>query len=110
MLLLTSACKSAPIINWHLYGKHTIKKTKLILDKLIKKIKKEVGITIILVVSYLAEKSLITHSTDNVGYYLCLFVQTQFQLGSYINSCTNETHSQGNLQDLIPILASLCCL
>ena len=31
-------------------------------------------------------------------------MQTQFQLGSYIHACTNETHSLVNLQDLIPIL------
>ena len=28
-------------------------------------------------------------------------MQTQFQLGSYIHACTNETHSLPNLQDLI---------
>ena len=27
-------------------------------------------------------------------------MQTQFQLGSYIHACTNETHSLANLQDL----------
>ena len=31
----------------------------------------------------------------------------QFQLGSYIHTCTNETHSLTNLQDLIPILAAI---
>ena len=65
---------------------------------------------------------------------MCLFTQTQFQLGSYIHACTNETHSLTNyyyqilavrhwkaytkgpslyevlLQDLNNTLASLCCL
>ena len=27
----------------------------------------------------------------------------------YIHVCTNETHFLANLEDLIPILASLCC-
>ena len=35
----------------------------------------------------------------SIGYYLCLFVQTQFQLGSYIHVCTKETHSLASLQD-----------
>ena len=47
------------------------------------------------------------HSTSNIGYYLFLFMQTQFQLGSYIHACTNETHSLTNLQDLIPTLAGI---
>ena len=34
-------------------------------------------------------------------------MQTQFQLGSYIHACTNETHSLANLQDLIPNLAAI---
>ena len=34
-------------------------------------------------------------------------MQTQFQLGSYIHACTNETHSLANLQDLIPTLAAV---
>ena len=33
------------------------------------------------------------------------FMQTQFQLGSYIHACTDETHSLANIQDLIPTLA-----
>ena len=43
---------------------------------------------------------LTTHSTGNIGYiyYLCLFMQPQCQLGSYIHACTNETHSLANLQ------------
>ena len=49
-------------------------------------------------------KFLTTHSTSRTGYYLCLFMQTQFQLVSYLH--TNETHSVANLQDLIPTLAS----
>ena len=32
--------------------------------------------------SYLAMKLLTTHSTSHTGYYLCLFMQTKFQLGS----------------------------
>ena len=62
-------------------------------------------------------KLLATHSTSRAGYYLCLFMQTQFQLGSYVRSyihaCTNETHSFANFQDLIPIYfgsSILCCL
>ena len=50
-------------------------------------------------------KFLTTHSTSRTGYYLCLFMQTQF-LVSCIHTCTNETHSVANLQDLIPTLAS----
>ena len=38
-------------------------------------------------------------------YNLCLFMQKQFQLGSYIHACKNETRSLSNLQDLIPTLA-----
>ena len=52
------------------------------------------------VASYLPKKLLATHSTGSIGYYLCLFMQTQFQLGSYIHACTNETHFLANLQDL----------
>ena len=44
------------------------------------------------VASYLATKLLATHSTGSIDYYLCLFMQTQLQLGSYIHACTNETH------------------
>ena len=32
--------------------------------------------------SYPALKSLATHSTSCTGYYLCWFIQAQFQLGS----------------------------
>ena len=38
----------------------------------------------------------------NIGYYLFLFMQAKFQLGSYIHAYTNETYSLANLQDLIP--------
>ena len=31
-----------------------------------------------------------------------IFVCSQFQLGSHIHACTNETHSLANLQGLIP--------
>ena len=57
------------------------------------------------IASYLAKKLLATHYTGNIGYYLCLFMQTQFQLGSYIHACT---HSLANLQNVIPNLAGLC--
>ena len=53
-------------------------------------------------------KLLATHSTRSISYYLYLFVQTQFQLGSYIHACINKTHSLANLQDLISTLANLC--
>ena len=57
-------------------------------------------------------KLLTTHSTNRIAYYLCLFMQTQFQLGvaSYIHACTNETHSITNLQDLIPTFALVVCV
>ena len=54
--------------------------------------------------SYLSKKLLATHSTGSIGYYLCLFVQAQFQLG--VHACTN--YSLAYLQDLIPTLAGLC--
>ena len=59
-------------------------------------------------------KLLATHSTRSIGYYLCPFMQTQFQLGSYIHACTNETRVLANLQDVIPTLAvcvayNYCC-
>ena len=38
------------------------------------------------------------HSTSSTGYYLYLFMQALFQLGSYIHAWTNETHSLANLQ------------
>ena len=59
------------------------------------------------IASCLAKNLLAKHSTSNIGYYLCLFMQTQFQLGSYIHACTNETHSLENLQGLIPTLAAI---
>ena len=59
------------------------------------------------VVSYLAKKLLATHSTSSISCYLFLFMQTQFQLGSYIHTCTNETYSLANVQDLIPSLAAI---
>ena len=54
----------------------------------IKKFRKGVGITIksketsSKLAIYIAMKLLTTHSTSCTGYYLCLFMQTQFQLGS----------------------------
>ena len=56
------------------------------------------------VASYLAKRLLATHSTHSIDYYLCLLMQTQFQLGSYIHACTNEL---ANLQDLMPTLAGI---
>ena len=52
-----------------------------------------------------AKKLLASHSTGSIGYYLCLIIQTQFQLGRYIHACTNETPSLTNLLDLIPSLS-----
>ena len=57
--------------------------------------KEKVGITVKVrkqVAGYLAKKLLAIHSTGSICYYLCLFIQTQFYLGSYIHACTNETH------------------
>ena len=74
------------------------------------KFKKEVGITVKVgkqVTSYLAKKLLSTCSTGSIDYYLCLFVQTQFRLGSYIHACINKTHSLASVQDLIPTLATI---
>ena len=45
------------------------------------------------VASYLAKKLLATHSTGSIGYYLCLFMQTQFQLGRYIHSCMHKRNT-----------------
>ena len=64
-------------------------------------------VTLELYRSYLATKLLATHSTGSINYCLHLFMQTQFQLDSYIYACTNETHSLANLQDLIPTLAAI---
>ena len=58
--------------------------------------------------SYLAMKLLATHSTSCTGYYLCK--HNSRWVDSYNHACTNEMHSIANLQDLIPTLASLCCL
>ena len=80
------------------------------------KIKKEVcsyiGITIKgkETSSYLAKILLAAHSTCQIGYYLYLFIRTEFQLGSNIHVCTKETHLQANLQVSIHTLAGLCCL
>ena len=48
-----------------------------------------------------------TLQVRSVGFYLCMFMQTQFQLGSHFHACTNETHCLANLQDLIPTLANI---
>ena len=56
------------------------------------------------VVNNLAMKLLATHSTGSMGCYLCLIIQSQFQLGRYIHACTNKMHSLANLQDLILLL------
>ena len=50
------------------------------------------------VASYLAMKLLANHSTGRISYYLCLFMQTQFQLGSYIHACTTETFSRKSIR------------
>ena len=63
------------------------------------------------VASHLAKKLLACHPTGSIGYYLCLFMKhNSGWVTGYIHACTDETHSIRNLQDLIPILASLCCL
>ena len=59
------------------------------------------------VASYLAKNLPITHSTGTIGYYLCLFMQAQLQMGSYVHACTNETHSLANIQELISTLADI---
>ena len=60
--------------------------------------KKEVGVAIKVrkqvhtyAASYVAKNLLVMHSMSSVDYYLCLFMQKQFQMGSYICACTNET-------------------
>ena len=56
----------------------------------ISRFKKGVGMTIkgketsSKLCSYPAMEFLTTHSTSRTGYYLCLFIQTQFQLVSYV--------------------------
>ena len=69
------------------------------------KFENKVGITIKVrkqVASYLAKKSLATHSTGSIGYYLCLFMKTQFQLGSYMHDAQMK-HILSNLFN------HLCC-
>ena len=75
-------------------------------------VRRNCALQIIPAVWYLPMKLLTTHYTSRTGYYLCLFMQTEFQLdiASYIHVCTKETHSVVNIQDLIPTLAGLCCL
>ena len=52
--------------------------------------------------------NLASHSIGRIGFYLCLFMQTQFKLGIVNNhACTKETHSLAKTQDLIPILARI---
>ena len=58
-------------------------------------------------VTYLVKKLLASHSTGSIGYYSCLIIQTQFQLGRCIRACTNEIYSLANLQDLILTLAGI---
>ena len=55
---------------------------------------------------YLAYKLLATHYTGSIGYYLFLFMQTQFQLGMYSWMHKLNIHFLANLQDLVPTLAS----
>ena len=52
-------------------------------------------------------QSLAIPTTGSVGYYMRLFMQTQFQLGSYIHAYTNEIYSLANIQNLIPTLAAI---
>ena len=49
----------------------------------------------------------LSRSISSIGCYLCLFMQTQLQLGSYIHECTNKTNSLSNLQDLILTLSTI---
>ena len=50
----------------------------------------------------LTKKLLATHSTGScIGYYLCLFMQIQFQLGNFIHVCTNKTHSLADIQYIL---------
>ena len=53
------------------------------------------------VTSYVAKKLLATYPTGSIGYYLCLFMQTQFQLDSCIHACINQTHFPADLHSLI---------
>ena len=39
-------------------------------------------------------------------YTACVYSSIQLQLGSYVDACTNETHSLAPLQDFIPTLAA----
>ena len=43
------------------------------------------------VASYPAKILQTTYSPGSIGHYLCLFMQTQFQLSNYIHACTNKT-------------------
>ena len=59
-----------------------------------KNLQRKLGIARKQVASYLwLRKLLATHSTGRIGSFLCLFMRTQFQLGS-LHPCTNETHSK----------------
>ena len=42
------------------------------------------------VARYPAKKLLVTHSTGSIGYYLRLFMQTQFQMGSNLHPCIHK--------------------
>ena len=57
--------------------------------------------------SHLRYVPYLANSRGSIGYYLCLFMQTQFQLGSHIHAYIDEIHSLANLQDLIPTLAAM---
>ena len=49
----------------------------------------------------------ILYSTGSIGYHLCVYIQTQFQLAIYIQASTNEVRSLVNIQDIIPTFAGL---
>ena len=51
-------------------------------------------------------KFLMAHSTL-ATIYICSCKHNSNWLTSYIHTCTNETHSVANLQDLIPTLAAI---
>ena len=68
---------------------------------------KEVRLTLKRIARYLAKKLLATLFSGSICYYLCLFIQTQFQLGKYIHVCTKEILFLASLQYLMPTLAGI---
>ena len=63
-----------------------------------------IGITIKIRTRAVNKYIAITHHP--VLYTARVYSSIQLQLGSYIHTCINETHSLAPLQDLIPTLAS----